>query len=99
MKIVSIRDKRVKALVENPALTSVRGLSPFETRRIVEMLAVLQVMSHPFELYAFPHWKAHGMKHSLTGKWSMTVKGKSILTFWVDIPEQEVSVLDYEDRG
>ncbi|WP_408591198.1 type II toxin-antitoxin system RelE/ParE family toxin [Novosphingobium sp.] len=97
MKIVSVRDKRVKALVENPGLTAVKGLDPFETRRIVEMIAAIRVMRHPLDLRAFPKWKAHELKPGLPGKWAMTVAANYRLTFRVDIESQEVSVLDYED--
>ena len=97
MKIVSISDKRLKALVENPGLTAVKGLDPFETRRIIEMLAAIRVMTHPLDLLAFPKWKAHELKPKFPGKWAMTVNGNYRLTFRVDVPAQEVTVLDYED--
>lgn len=97
MKIVSINDKRLKALVENPSLTVVKGLDPFETRRIVEMLAAIRIMTHPLDLRAFPKWKAHELKPGQPGKWAMTVTGNYRLTFRVNIAAQEVSVLDYED--
>ncbi|KUR80734.1 type II toxin-antitoxin system RelE/ParE family toxin [Novosphingobium sp. FSW06-99] len=97
MKIITIRDKRLKALVENPGLTAVKGLDPFETRRIIEMLAAIRVMNHPLDLLAFPKWKAHELKPGQPGKWALTVTGNYRLTFRVDIARQEVTVLDYED--
>lgn len=96
MKIVSVRDKRVKALVENPELTSVKGLTLVETRKIVEMIAVITVMTHPRDFQAFPNWRAHEWK-GVKNKWGLMVTGNYRLTFVVDIPAQEVSVLDYED--
>lgn len=97
MKIVSVNDKRVKALVDNPNQTSVKGLSALETRKIVEMLAAIRVMSHPLDLLAVPSWKAHELKPGLPGKWSLFVTRNYRLTFRVDLARQEVSVLDYED--
>lgn len=97
MKIVSVKDKRVKALLENPKQTSVKGLNALETRKIAEMLTAIIVMRHPLDLMAVPGWKAHELKRSHPGKWALTVKGNYRLTFYVNIEAQEVSVLDYED--
>lgn len=97
MEIVSVRDKRVKALVENPSRTSVKGLDALETRKIVEMIVALRVMSHPLQLLAVPSWKAHELVSGHPGKWSLTVTRNYRLTFHVDIDEQVVKLLDYED--
>lgn len=97
MKIISVRDKRVKALVENPGRTSVKGLDALETRKIVEMLSAIQVMTHPLQLATVPSWKAHELTPSHPGKWSLVVTRNYRLTFMVDLDRKEVSVLDYED--
>ncbi len=97
MLIVSVRDKRVKALVEDPQLTSVKGLDKLEIRKIVEMIVAIRVMSHPLQLLAVPSWKAHELTPGQPGKWSLFVNLNYRLTFMVDIDLQEVSVLDYED--
>lgn len=97
MQIVSVKDKRVKALLDNPNRTSVKGLDALETRKIAEMLAAIQVMNHPLDLLAVPSWKAHELKPGQPGKWSLTVTRNYRLTFRVDIEAQQVSVLDYED--
>jgi toxin HigB-1 len=97
MRIVSVKDKRVKALVENPKRTSVKGLDALETRKIVEMLTAIQVMTNPLQLLAVPSWKAHELKPGQPGKWSLTVTRNYRLTFVVDQAAQQVSVLDYED--
>lgn len=97
MQIVSVRDKRVKALVEDPQLTSVKGLDKLEIRKIVEMIVAIRVMSHPLQLLAVPSWKAHELTPGQPGKWSLFVNRNYRLTFMVDIDLQEVSVLDYED--
>jgi|SRR5690349_10109712 len=97
MKIVSVKDKRVKALVEKPSLTSVKGLSGLETRKISDMIAAIRVMTNPNQLRSVPSWKAHELTPRYPGKWSMTVTGNYRLTFYVDQAAQEVSLLDYED--
>jgi proteic killer suppression protein len=97
MQIVSVRDKRVKALVEDPAITSVKGLDKLETRKIVEMIVAIRVMTHPLQLLAVPSWKAHELAPGQPDKWSLFVTRNYRLTFMVDIELQEVSVLDYED--
>jgi proteic killer suppression protein len=96
MEILSVMDKRVKALVENPKRTSVKGLDALETRKIVEMIAAIQIMT-PLPSAGFPNWKAHELKPGYPGKWSMHVTRNYRLTFMVDIEKQTVSVLDYED--
>lgn len=97
MQIVSVRDKRVKALVENADATSVKGLDKREVRKIAEMISAIKVMTHPLQLLAVPSWKAHELIPGQPGKWSMFVTGNYRLTFHCDIEAQEVSVLDYED--
>lgn len=97
MKIVSVRDKRVRALVDNPNRTSVKGLDALETRKIVEMIAAITVMSHPRDLLAVPSWKCHELSPGRPGYWSLVVTRNYRLTFLVDQKAQEVSVLDYED--
>lgn len=97
MEIVSVKDKRVKKLVENPGLTSVKGLDALETRKIVEMIAAIRVMTHPVQLLVVPSWKAHDLAPSRPSTWSLTVTRNYRLTFDVDVAAQTVSVLDYED--
>lgn len=97
MHIVSVRDKRIKKLVNDPSLTAVKGLDAFEVRRISDMIVALRVMTHPLQLGEFPQWKAHELKPGKPGRWAMTVTGNYRLTFNVNVKSQEVSLLDYED--
>lgn len=97
MKIISVNDKRVAALVDHPNMTSVKGLDALETRKITEMLTAIKVMTHPLQLRSVPTWKAHELAHTTPGKWSLVVTRNYRLTFMVNIDRQEVSVLDYED--
>lgn len=97
MIIVSVRDKRVKALVDDPERTSVKGLDALEVRKIVEMIAAIVVMTNPLQLTAVPSWKAHELKPGQPGKWALTVTRNWRLTFHVKQEEQEVHLMDYED--
>lgn len=97
MQIKSVTDKRVKALVERPSLTSVKGLDARETRKISDMIAAIRVASHPRELQSIPSWKVHELKPGFPGKWSLTVTGNYRLTFRFDAANRSVSDLDYED--
>jgi len=75
MQIVSVRDKRVAAIVENDTLTSVKGFTALEVRKIVEMVIALKVMTDPAQLYAFPTWRAHTLTGDRAGAWSLRVTG------------------------
>lgn len=97
MEIVSVADKRVKQLVENPKRTSVKGLDALECRKIAEMIAAIRVMTNPLQLKSVPTWKAHELVPGHPGKWSLTVTRNFRLTFYVDQKAQEVRVLNYED--
>jgi len=97
MDIVSVSDKRVKKLVEDPSLTSVKGLDALEVRKISDMIAAILVMTHPLQLKSVPSWKAHELVPGHPDKWSLTVTRNYRLTFYVDHEAQEVSLLDYED--
>jgi proteic killer suppression protein len=98
MQIVSVRDKRVKKLVNDASLTAVRGLDAYQVRRISDQITALLVMTHPQQLIdGFPAWKAHELKPGQPGTWSLTVTGNWRLTFYCDVQAQEVSLLDLVD--
>lgn len=97
MKIKSVSDKRVKALVEKPSLTSVKGLDARETRKISDMIAAIRVADHPRKLQTVAAWKVHELKGGFPGKWSLMVTGNYRLTFYFDAAGQSVTDLDYED--
>jgi proteic killer suppression protein len=97
MQIARITDKRVKALVEKPSLTSVKGLDARETRKISDMIAAIRVANHPRQLQTVASWKVHELAPKFPGKWSLTVTGNYRLTFRFDPATREVTDLDYED--
>lgn len=97
MQIVSVADKRVKALVENPSAKSVKGLNALAARKISDMIAAIRAATHPRQLQTVPAWRAHELAPKFPGKWSMTVTGNYRLTFNYDAASQTVSNLDFED--
>lgn len=97
MKIVSSKDKRVKALIENPGKTSVKGLDKKVAQRVADMIAAIRAASHPRQLQTVAAWRVHELAPKWPGKWSMMVTGNYRLTFRFDPATQEASDLDFED--
>lgn len=97
MNITTVRDKRVKKIVDNPNVRSVKGLNRLEVAKIKDMVSAILAMTHPLQLTSVPSWKAHELSPGRPGVWSLTVTANYRLTFHVDIPKQIASVLDYED--
>lgn len=97
MKIVSVKDKRVKALIEDRAAKSVKGLDKQQTQKIAEMLTAIEAMTNPLQLVTVPGWNAHELKPAKPGVWSLKVTGNYRLTFRVDQDAEEVSEVDYLD--
>lgn len=97
MKIVTVIDRRVKALVENPNLTRVKGLDAMQVSRVIAMIAAIRVMTHPRQLEAVPTWRAHELVPGHPNVWSLKVNRNYRLTFLVRQAQQEVHLLDLED--
>ena len=97
MKIVSVNDKRVAALVADPSKTSVKGFSPREVATIQAMLDAIRQMTNPGELASVAAWRAHPLPKTHPGHWSLRVTPNYRLVFKVDQAKQEVSLLDYLD--
>lgn len=97
MQIVSVKDKRVKALVENPSRTSVKGLDKRATRKIADMIVAIAAASHPRQLQSVPAWRVHELIPGQPGKWAMTVTGNYRLTFHFSAPPPVAAHLDFED--
>jgi proteic killer suppression protein len=97
MEIMSVSDRRIKKIVETPGITSVKGLDKQQTRRIIEMVAAIRVMSNPLQLLAVPSWRAHELVPGRPNVWSLRVTPNFRLTFLVEQSNQEVHLLDLED--
>lgn len=98
MRIVQVIDKRVKALVLDQTLTSVKGFNAVQVRKVSAMIVAIQVAADPAQMAAaFPAWRVHQLKGDRAGTWSLTVTGNERLTFAADLEEGTVTLLDYED--
>jgi toxin HigB-1 len=97
MRITSVRDKRIQALLNAPDLKSVKGLDPMEVRKLGPMILAIQAMTHPTQLVSVPSWRANELAGNEAGIWSLTVTRNYRLTFLVNVAEQAVSLLDYRD--
>ncbi len=54
MRIVSVKDKRIQALIAAPDSSSIKGLDPMEVRKLGPMIVALQTMVHPQQLMSVP---------------------------------------------
>ena len=97
MRIVQVIDKRVKALVEDATLTSVKGFNRVQVRKVSDMIAAIKVVAEPMQLAINLAWRVHQLKGERWGTWSLTVTGNERLTFAFDAEEGTVALLDYED--
>ena len=97
MKIASIKDRRLKALVADTTLKSVKGLEPKVVAKIGPMIDAIVAMTNPLQLRDVPAWRAHELTPGHPGKWAMTVTPNFRLTFRVDLTAQTVSDLQVED--
>ncbi|MFY9803756.1 MAG: type II toxin-antitoxin system RelE/ParE family toxin [Candidatus Acidiferrales bacterium] len=94
MLVLSIRHKGVKRLY---LADDAKGVPPESVQKLRAMLAFIDAMDDEPELLTIPRWKAHQLKGSRKGTWSLTVTGNYRLTFDVDNATQEVSDMDFED--
>lgn len=73
------------------------GLAPPVVEKVRNMLTFLQEIEDAQELRAVPSWKAHQLRGSRKGTWSLTVTRNWRITFRIDPLEGEIFDLDYED--
>ena len=94
MRIRGFLHKGLKRLYaqDNP-----KGLPPEAADKIRKMLAFLQDMESVEELHTVPVWKAHQLSAGRRGAWSLHVTRNWRLTFIVDVVENEILEVNYED--
>lgn len=92
MKIVSIRDKRLRRYFY---FREVAGLQPDIVRKLKPMLSFLQLMSDEDELSRLPQWKPHKLTGDLAGCWSLSVTRNWRLIF--EVHKDEIRNLDLID--
>jgi proteic killer suppression protein len=74
-----------------------RGLPASAVDKLRKMLGFLQDMEGPGKLRSLPRWKAHEMSGDRKGTWSLSVTRSWRLTFRIDVKQNEITDVDYED--
>jgi toxin HigB-1 len=93
VKIRNFTHKGLKKLYEED---SGRGLPPESVDKLRKMLAYLEEIEDPAEMYALPTWKAHTLTGNRKGTWSLYVNRNRRLTFRIDAAEREIYDLNLE---
>jgi len=94
---VKIRNFVHKGLKRLYTEDSTKGVPPDNADKLRKMLAFLDDMENPDELWALPHWRAHTLTGDRSGAWSLSVTKNRRLTFRVDVREGEIYDLNLED--
>ncbi len=94
MKIRGFVHKGVKQLYDQDMTKGVPGDAVDKLRK---MLAFLNEMGAPDELYALTVWKPHVLKGDRVGTWSLAVTRNRRLTFRIDTTEWEIYDVNLED--
>ena len=94
MRIRSLVHKGLKKLYEEDVA---KGLPPDTVDKLRKMLAFLDDMADPKELYSLPTWKAHVLSGDRKGYWSLSVTRNRRLTFRIDAADDEICDLNLED--
>ena len=74
-----------------------KGLPPDTVDKLRKMLAYLDDMEDPAELWSLPSWKAHTLTGDRKGAWSLHVTRNRRLTFRIDTAENEIYDVNLED--
>ena len=94
---VKIRNFFHKGLKRLYVEDSTKGVPPDTVDKLRKMLAFLDNMEDPDELYALSAWKAHTLTGDRKGTWSLSVTRNRRLTFRIDSAEHEICDVNLED--
>ena len=94
MRIRNFARKGLKKFYEEDVA---RGAPPGTVDKLRKMLAFLDDMADPKELYSLPTWKAHVLTGDRKGYWSLSVTRNRRLTFRIDAADDEICDLNLED--
>ena len=94
---VRIRNFIHKGLKKLYTDDATRGLPPHTLDKLRKMLAFLDDMEDPEELWMLPSWKAHTLMGDRKGAWSLSVTANRRLTFRIDTTEREIYDVNLED--
>jgi toxin HigB-1 len=81
VRIRNFAHKGLKKLYEEDVA---RGVPPETEAKLRKMLAFLDDMADPKELYGLPIWRAHVLTGDRKGYWSLSVSRNLRLTFRID---------------
>ncbi len=93
MKLRNFLHKGLKRLYQED---DPRGLPPSSIDKVRKMIVFLEAMDDAGELRDVPVWKAHALKGSRKGAWSLYVTRNWRMTFWIDHTEREICDLNFE---
>ena len=94
---VNIRNFAHKGLKRLYVEDSVQGVPPETAEKLRKMLAFLDNIEDPEELWALTAWKVHKLTGDRKGTWSLSVTRNRRLTFRIDIAEREICDVNLED--
>jgi proteic killer suppression protein len=94
---VKIRNFAHKGLKRLYSEDSAKGVPPDTVDKLRKMLAYLDDMENPEELWALPSWKAHMLTGDRKGTWSLSVTRNRRLTFRIDSADHEICDVNLED--
>jgi toxin HigB-1 len=94
---VKIRKFAHKGLKKLYSQDIAKAVPPDAVDKLRKMLAFLDDMKDPQELYSLTAWKAHILTGDRKGTWSLSVTRNRRLTFRIDTAEREICDVDLED--
>lgn len=80
MKIESIKDKRLAALVKSGG-KGAKGIDPKAAAKIWRQLSAIQSAATPRQIEGMPGWNVHELTPGNPGVWALWVTGNYRLTF------------------
>ncbi len=94
MKIRSVVHRGLRRFIQR---NDPSGLPPAAVEKVRNTLTFLQEIEDAQELRDVPSWKAHQLTGDRKGTWSLMVTRNWRITFRIDVAEEEIFDLDYED--
>lgn len=95
MKLSTIRDKRLAALIKANGTGGIKGLAAQDAKKIWRQLSAIQAATTPQQIVGMPGWNVHELTPGYPGKWALTVTPNFRLTF--QFINGEAHDLDFED--
>lgn len=94
MNIRNFVHKGLKRLYED---VSTKGVPADTVDKLRKMLAYLDTIEAPEELWVLTSWKVHTLTGDRKGTWSLSVTRNRRLTFRIDAAERELCDMNLED--